>query len=85
MVRRVKNQRLASVGYVWVFASLTTPPSAKAHYNRQRKAGNRHSSAQRSLYNRLLGCSHYRPTTGTPYSENTTSPALPKLELAIAA
>lgn len=85
MVRRVKNQRLAAVGYVWAFASLTASPGARAHYDRRRKAGDRHSSAQRNLYNRLLGCLHHCLTTGRPYSENTAFPAPPKLELAIAA
>ena len=32
--RRVKNQRLASVGYVWAFAALTASPGARAHYDR---------------------------------------------------
>lgn len=59
MVRRVKNQRLAAVGYVWAFASLTASPGARAHYNRPRKAGDRHSSAQRNLYNRQ--CHEVRP------------------------
>ncbi|WP_327418723.1 IS110 family transposase [Streptomyces sp. NBC_01233] len=85
MVRRVKNQRLAAVGYVWAFASLTASPGARAHYDRRRKAGDRHSSAQRNLYNRLLGCLHHCLTTGRPYSETTAFPAPPKLELAIAA
>jgi hypothetical protein len=28
MHRRVKNQRLASVGYLWAFAALTASPGA---------------------------------------------------------
>jgi hypothetical protein len=78
MVRRVENQRLAAVGYVWAFAS----PGARAHYDRRRKAGDRHSSAQRNLYNRLLGCLHHCLATGTSYSETTAFPAPPTLELA---
>ncbi|WP_344628273.1 IS110 family transposase [Kitasatospora arboriphila] len=85
MVRRVKNQRLAAVGYVWAFASLNASPGARAHYDRRRKAGDRHSSAQRNLYNRFLGCLHHCLATGTLYSESTAFPAPPKLELAIAA
>ena len=34
--RRVKNQRLASVGYVWAFAALTASPGARAHYDRRK-------------------------------------------------
>ena len=37
--RRVKNQRLASVGYVWAFAALTASPGARAHYDRRKNAG----------------------------------------------
>jgi hypothetical protein len=29
MHRRVKNQRLASAGYVWAFAALTASPGAR--------------------------------------------------------
>ncbi|MEU3529932.1 IS110 family transposase [Streptomyces sp. NPDC038707] len=85
MVRRVKNQRLAAVGYVWAFASLTASPGARAHYDRRRETGDRHTSAQRNLYNRLLGCLHHCLANGTPYSETTAFPTAPKLELSIAA
>ncbi|MET8509903.1 transposase [Streptomyces sp. NPDC004787] len=85
MVRRVKNQRLAAVGYVWAFASLTASPGARAHYDRRRKADDRHSSAPRNPYNRLLGCLHHCLATSTPYNETTAFPAPPKIELAIAA
>ena len=33
--RRVKNQRLAAVGYIWAFAALTASPGARAHYDRR--------------------------------------------------
>src|SRR5690242_21421234 len=33
--RRVKNQRLAAVGYVWAFAALTHSVGARAHYDRR--------------------------------------------------
>jgi hypothetical protein len=48
--RRVKNQRLASVGYVWAFAALTASPGARAHYDRRKTAGDRHVAAQRNLF-----------------------------------
>ncbi|GLW58218.1 mini-circle putative transposase for IS117 [Kitasatospora phosalacinea] len=85
MVRRVKKQRLAAVGYVWAFASLNASPGARAHYDRRRNAGDRHTSAQRNLYNRLLGCLHYCLATGTPCSENTAFPTPARLSLAVAA
>ncbi|MFE7333232.1 IS110 family transposase, partial [Streptomyces sp. NPDC057565] len=52
LARRVKNQRLAAVGYVWAFAALTHSDGARAHYNRRREAGDRHTAAQRNLFNR---------------------------------
>jgi transposase len=39
--RRVKNQRLAAVGYLWAFAALTASPGARAHYDRRRADGDR--------------------------------------------
>ncbi|GGV20026.1 hypothetical protein GCM10010275_72040 [Streptomyces litmocidini] len=78
MVRRVKNQRLAAVGYVWAFASLTASPGARAHYDRRHETGDRHTSAQRNLYNRLLGCLHHCPASGTPYSEWNGSAPRPR-------
>ena len=37
--RKVKNQGLAGIGYVWAFAALTASPGAHAHYDRRRTAG----------------------------------------------
>ncbi|GII62875.1 hypothetical protein Skr01_29600 [Sphaerisporangium krabiense] len=54
--RRVKNRRLAAVGYVWAFAALTASPGARAHYDRRKHQGDRHATALRHLYNRFLGC-----------------------------
>jgi transposase len=68
--RRVKNQRLAAAGYTWAFAALTASPGARAHYDRRRQHGERHTAAQRNLYSRLLGCL----TTRQPYNEATAFP-----------
>ena len=73
--RRVKNQRLAAVGYIWAFSALTASPGAKAHYDRRRQAGDRHAAAQRNLFARLLGCLHHCLATGQHYSEATAFPA----------
>jgi transposase len=73
--RRVKNQRLAAVGYVWSFAALTASPGARAHYDRRKTAGDRHAAAQRNLFSRLLGCLHHCLVTGQHYDENTAFPA----------
>ena len=73
--RRVKNNRLAAAGYTWAFAALTASPGARAHYDRRRDAGDRHSAAQRNLFNRLLGCLHHCLATGQHYDEATAFPA----------
>jgi transposase len=72
--RKVKNNRLASAGYTWAFAALTASPGARAHYDRRRGAGDRHTAAQRNLFNRLLGCLHHCLATGQHYDETTAFP-----------
>ena len=82
MHRKVKNQRLAAVGYLWSFAALTASPGARAHYDRRRAGNERHVAAQRNLFNRLLGMLHHCLQNDTPYNEalafptaTTTAPA----------
>jgi transposase len=72
--QRVKNQRLASAGYVWAFAALTASPGARTHYDRRKTAGDRHVAAQRNLFNRLLGCLHHCLATVTHYDETIAFP-----------
>src|SRR3954451_1848180 len=72
--RRVKNQRLAGLGYLWAFAALTASPGARAHYDRRKAAGDRHIAAQRNLFNRMLGILHHCLATGTKYDELTAFP-----------
>jgi transposase len=73
--RRVKNNRLAAVGYIWAFSALTASPGARAHYDRRKDAGDRHAAAQRNLFSRLLGCLHHCLITGQHYDEATAFPA----------
>jgi transposase len=73
--RKVKNNRLAAAGYTWAFAALTASPGARAHYDRRRDAGDRHTAAQRNLYGRLLGCLHHCLQAGRHYDEATAFPA----------
>lgn len=73
MARRVKNQRLAAAGYLWAFSALSSP-GARAHYDRRREAGERHTAAQRNLFNRLLGCLHHCLINNVPYDETTAFP-----------
>ena len=73
--RKVKNNRLAAAGYTWAFAALTASPGARAHYDRRREAGERHTAAQRNLFNRLLGCLWHCLQAGQHYDETTAFPA----------
>ena len=73
--RRVKNNRLAAAGYTWAFSALTASPGARAHYDRRRNTGDRHTAAQRNLYGRLLGCLYHCLITGQHYDETTAFPA----------
>jgi hypothetical protein len=73
--RRVKNNRLTAAGYTWAFAALTASPGARAHYDRRRQAGDRHTAAQRNLFARLLGCLHHCLATDQYYDEHTAFPA----------
>ncbi|MDQ1031679.1 transposase [Streptomyces umbrinus] len=72
--RKVKNQRLAAVGYVWSFAALSGSRGARGHYDRRRRIGDRHTAALRNLFNRLLGQLHHCLITRQNYDENTAFP-----------
>ncbi|MFC8022142.1 IS110 family RNA-guided transposase [[Kitasatospora] papulosa] len=74
MSRKVKNQRLAAVGYVWAFSSLTKSPGARAHYDRRREAGDRHTAAQRNLFNRFMGMLYFCLQHDQPYDEAKAFP-----------
>jgi transposase len=71
--RKVKNQRLAAAGCVWIFAALPTP-AIKEHYDRRRAAGDRHAAAMRNLFNRLLGCLHHCLQTGQTFDPTKAFP-----------
>lgn len=68
--RRVKNQRLAAAGYIWAFSPLTASPGARAHYDRRKTTGDRHTAAQRNLFSRLLGCLHHCLQARQHYNED---------------
>jgi len=72
--RRIKNNRLNAVGYIWAFSALSRSPGARTHYDRRRDASDRHAAAQRNLFARLLGCLHHCLATGQHYDENTAFP-----------
>jgi transposase len=76
--RKVKNNRLSAVGYVWAFSALSASPGARGHYDRRRDAGDGHAAAERNLFGRLLGCLHHCLATGQAYDENIAFPDTPK-------
>ncbi|MFJ5221238.1 IS110 family transposase [Streptomyces sp. NPDC088354] len=76
LARHIKNQRLAAVGYLWAFAALTASPGARGHYDRRRATEERHTAAQRNLFNRMLGCLHHCLTKRIPYSEEIAFPTM---------
>ena len=44
-------------------------PGPRAHYDRRRAAGDRHTAALRNTYNRLLGCLHHCLREGVLYDD----------------
>jgi len=64
---RVKNQRLAAVGYVWAFAALTASPPARALNDRRRAIGDGHVAALRNMFNRFLSQLHHCLATGQKF------------------
>ena len=85
MARRVKNQRLAGVGYMWAFSALSHSTGARAHYDRRREAGDRHTAAQRNLFNRMIGCLHHCLTRRTHFDEDIAFPTQREAHLTLAA
>jgi hypothetical protein len=83
--RRIKNHRLAAVGYLWAFSAITASPGARNHYDKRRASGDRHAAAERNLFSRLLGCLHYCLATGQHYDENSAFPPRASADPAIAA
>ncbi|MFE9790103.1 IS110 family transposase [Nocardia salmonicida] len=57
--RRIKNDRLAAVGWVWGFSAAGNAGPARDHYLRRRAHGDRHSAALRHLVNKMLGQLYY--------------------------
>lgn len=73
--RRVKSQRLAAAGYVWIFGALPSP-RVKEHYDLRRARGDRHTAAMRNLFNRLLGCLHHCLAHGQKFNPSKAFPAI---------
>jgi transposase len=71
--RKIKNQRLAAAGYVWIFGALPSP-QIKQHYDRRRAAGDKHTAAMRNLFNRFLGCLYHCLQTGQTFDLDKAFP-----------
>jgi transposase len=82
--RRVKNQRLAAAGYVWIFGALPSP-QVKAEYDRRRELGDRHTAAMRNVFNRFLGCLHHCLQTGQKFDPDKAFPASSTAPVTLAA
>lgn len=66
--RRVKNDRLAAVGYVWAFVAAGRTGPARTHYLLRRERGDGHAAALRHLFNRSLGQLYHCLQTGQIYN-----------------
>ncbi|WP_431965696.1 IS110 family transposase [Actinacidiphila sp. bgisy160] len=58
------------------FPGLGALTGARAHYDRRRATEERHTAAQRNLFNRMLGCLHHCLTTRIPYNEEIAFPTV---------
>ena len=72
--RWVKNDRLNHAGYLWAFSAITASPGADAHYRRRRDAGDWHASAQRNLFNRMIGQLYHCLQAGELFEEHVAYP-----------
>jgi transposase len=73
--RRVKNNRLAAVGFVWAFVAAGRDGPARDHYIARRDHGDRHPAALRHLFNRMLGQLYHCLRTGQTYDPDKAFPA----------
>lgn len=75
--RHTANKILKATGHQWAFSALTRSLGCRAHYDRRRAAGDRHTAALRNLYNRLLRCLHHCLITNVYYDEARAFPSSP--------
>jgi transposase len=66
--RRIKNDRLAAVGWVWATYAAINPGPARGHYRRRRDHGDRHAAALRHLFNKMLGQLYHCLQTGETFN-----------------
>jgi len=73
--RHIKNNRLASVGWMWAFSASSTFEPARSHYRQRRAHGDRHAAATRHLFNKLLGQLHHRLQHAQTFDQAKAFPA----------
>ena len=73
--RKVKNQRLAAAGYVWVFRRATLTPGQGYTTTAVVRRGTQ-AAAMRNVFNRLLGCLYHCLRTGQAFDPGKAFPAL---------
>jgi transposase len=73
--RRAKNDRIAAAGYVWALAAIRHDPDCRAHYQRRRQAGERHTAALRNVFNKLIGKLHHCLSTEQTYDPAAAFPS----------
>ncbi len=83
--RKVRNKRLADACHWWAFAALTWSPSARAHYDRRRAAGEHHNAALRNLANKLIARMWWCIANDLPWDEHAAWPGLKDEDQAAAA
>ena len=74
--RHIKNNRLATAGWMWSFAATSHCQPARDHYRRRREHGDRHAAANRHLFNKLLGQLHHCLQHRETFSEAKAFPNL---------
>jgi transposase len=74
--RQIKNNRLASVGWTWAFSAASTCEPARQHYRQRREHGDRHSAANRHLFNKLLGQIFYCLQHHQKFNQDKAFPAV---------
>ncbi|GAA3028307.1 hypothetical protein GCM10010448_07880 [Streptomyces glomeratus] len=76
---------MAGSGYMWAFSAMAHSAGARAHYDRRREAGDRHTAAQRNLFNRMIGCLHHCLAHRVPFNEAVAFPTTREPRPALAA
>jgi transposase len=65
--RRIKNDRLAALGWVWGTTMVVLPGPGQQHYRHRRNHGDRHAPAIRHLFNKMIGQLYHCLQTGQRY------------------